>query len=76
MLVDTTQFVWVKLYIPTRCSEYLHLLGVIMSLELSIIKGLCFGIEYVNGEDLDDEEVGVYVVIDLGFLRLLLTTYR
>lgn len=47
-----------------------------MTLELSVIKGLCFGIEYVNGEDLDDEEVGVYVVIDLGFLRLLLTTYR
>lgn len=25
MLVDTTQFVWVKLYIPTRRSEYPHL---------------------------------------------------
>jgi hypothetical protein len=47
-----------------------------MSLELSIIKGLSLGIEYVNGEDVGDDEVGVYVVFDLGFLRLMFTTYK
>lgn len=47
-----------------------------MSIELSIIRGLCFGLEYVNGEDVGDDDVGVYVVLDLGFLRLLFTTYK
>lgn len=47
-----------------------------MSLELSVIRGLSVGIEYLNGEDVGEEEVGIYVVFDLGFLRLLLTTYR
>lgn len=47
-----------------------------MSIELSVIKGLCFGLEYVNGDDVGEDEVGVFVVLDLGFLRLLFTTYR
>ena len=47
-----------------------------MSIELSVIRGLSFGIEYLNGEDAGDDDVGVYVVIDLGFLRLLFTTYK
>lgn len=47
-----------------------------ISMELSIIKGLSLGIEYVNGEDVGDDEVGVYVVFDLGFLRLMFTTYK
>ena len=50
--------------------------GVTMSIELSIIKGLSFGVEYVNGDDVDEEDVSVYVVIDLGFIRLLFTTYK
>ena len=47
-----------------------------MSVELSVIRGLSLGIEYLNGEDAGDDDVGVYVVIDLGFLRLLFTTYK
>ena len=47
-----------------------------MSIEMSIIQGLCFGLEYVNGEDVDDENVSVYVILDLGFIRLLFTTYK
>jgi hypothetical protein len=47
-----------------------------MSVELSIIKGFALGIEYVNGEDVGDEEVSVYVVVDLGFLRFMFTTYK
>lgn len=47
-----------------------------MTLELSIIKGLSLGIEYVNGEDVGEEEVSVYVVFDLGFLRLMFTFYK
>lgn len=47
-----------------------------MSIELSIIKGLSLGIEYVNGEDVGEDDVGVYVVFDLGFLRLMFTTYK
>lgn len=47
-----------------------------MSVEMSIIRGLCFGVEYMNGEDIGDEDVSVYVVIDLGFIRLLFTTYK
>lgn len=47
-----------------------------ISMELSIIKGLSVGIEYVNGEDVGEDDVGVYVVFDLGFLRLMFTTYK
>lgn len=47
-----------------------------MSVELSVIRGFSLGIEYLNGEDAGDDDVGVYVVIDLGFLRLLFTTYK
>lgn len=47
-----------------------------ISMELSIIKGLSLGIEYVNGEDVGEDDVGVYVVFDLGFLRLMFTTYK
>jgi hypothetical protein len=47
-----------------------------MSVELSVIRGLSLGIEYLNGDDAGDEDVSVYVVIDLGFLRLLFTTYK
>jgi hypothetical protein len=47
-----------------------------MSVELSIIRGLALGIEYLNGEDAGDDDVGVYVVIDLGFIRLLFTTFK
>lgn len=47
-----------------------------MSVELSVIRGFALGIEYLNGEDAGDDEVSVYVVIDLGFLRLLFTTYK
>jgi hypothetical protein len=47
-----------------------------MSIELSIIRGFCVGLEYVNGDDIGEEEVSVYVVLDLGFIRLLFTTYR
>lgn len=47
-----------------------------MSVEMSVIRGLCFGIEYMNGEEIGDEEVSVYVVLDLGFLRFLFTTYK
>lgn len=47
-----------------------------MSIELSIIRGLALGIEYLNWEDAGDDDVGVYVVIDLGFIRLLFTTYK
>lgn len=43
---------------------------------MSVIRGLCFGIEYMNGEEIGDEEVSVYVVLDLGFLRFLFTTYK
>jgi hypothetical protein len=50
--------------------------GVTMSVELSIIKGFSVGIEYVNGDDIGEDEVSVYVVFDLGFIRLLFTTYR
>lgn len=47
-----------------------------MSIELSIIRGLALGIEYLNGEDAGDDDVGVYVVVDLGFIRLLFTTFK
>jgi hypothetical protein len=47
-----------------------------MSVELSVIKGFGVGVEYVNGEDIGDDDVSVYVVIDLGFLRFLFTTYK
>jgi hypothetical protein len=47
-----------------------------MSVELSVIRGLAFGVEYLNGEDAGDDDVSVYVVIDLGFIRLLFTTYK
>jgi len=47
-----------------------------MSVELSVIRGLALGIEYLNGDDIGDDEVSVYVVIDLGFIRLLFTTYK
>ena len=47
-----------------------------MSVELSIIKGLSFGVEYVNGDDIGEDDISVYVVIDLGFIRLLFTTYK
>ena len=47
-----------------------------MSVELSVILGFALGIEYLNGEDAGDDDVSVYVVIDLGFLRLLFTTYK
>jgi len=47
-----------------------------MSIEMSIIRGLCFGVEYVNGEDAGEDDVSVYVVIDLGFIRLLFTTFK
>lgn len=47
-----------------------------MSIELSVIKGFGVGVEYVNGEDIGDDDVSVYVVIDLGFLRFLFTTYK
>ena len=47
-----------------------------MSVEFSVIRGLSLGIEYLNGDDAGDEDVSVYVVIDLGFIRLLFTTYK
>jgi hypothetical protein len=47
-----------------------------MNVELSVIKGFGVGLEYVNGDDVGEEDVSVYVVIDLGFLRLLFTTYK
>lgn len=47
-----------------------------MSVELSVIKGLCFGLEYVNGDDVGDDDVGIHIVLDFGFLRLLFTTYK
>lgn len=47
-----------------------------MNVELSVIKGFGVGVEYVNGEDIGEDDVSVFVVIDLGFLRLLFTTYK
>lgn len=47
-----------------------------MSIELSVIRGFCLGVEYVNGDDIGEDEVSVYVVLDLGFIRLLFTTYK
>ena len=47
-----------------------------MNVELSVIKGFSVGVEYVNGDDVGEDDVGVYVVFDLGFLRLLFTTYK
>jgi hypothetical protein len=47
-----------------------------MSVELSIIRGLSLGIEYLNGEDAGDDDVSVYVVVDIGFIRVLFTTYK
>lgn len=47
-----------------------------MNVELSVIRGISFGVEYLNGEDAGDDDVSVYVVIDVGFLRLLFTTYK
>jgi hypothetical protein len=47
-----------------------------MNVELSIIKGFAVGVEYVNGDDVGEDDVSVYVVIDLGFIRLLFTTYK
>jgi hypothetical protein len=47
-----------------------------MTLELSVIRGISFGIEYLNGEDAGDDDVSVYIVVDVGFLRLLFTTYK
>jgi hypothetical protein len=50
--------------------------GKEMSVELSVIKGFGIGVEYVNGDDVGEDDVSVYVVIDLGFIRLLFTTYK
>jgi hypothetical protein len=50
--------------------------GKQMSVELSVIKGFAVGVEYVNGDDVGEDDVSVYVVIDLGFIRLLFTTYK
>lgn len=50
--------------------------GKTMSVELSVIRGFALGVEYLNGEDAGDDDVSVYVVVDLGFLRLLFTTYK
>lgn len=47
-----------------------------MSIELSIIRGLSLGIEYLNGEDAGDDDVSVYIVVDIGFIRVLFTTYK
>jgi len=47
-----------------------------MNIELSVIRGISFGVEYLNGEDAGDDDVSVYVVIDIGFIRLLFTTYK
>jgi hypothetical protein len=47
-----------------------------MNVELSVIKGFGIGVEYVNGDDVGEDEVSVYVVVDLGFIRLLFTTYK
>jgi hypothetical protein len=47
-----------------------------MNVELSVIKGFGICVEYVNGDDVGEDEVSVYVVIDLGFIRLLFTTYK
>lgn len=47
-----------------------------MNVELSVIRGISFGVEYLNGEDAGDDDVSVYVVIDIGFIRLLFTTYK
>ena len=47
-----------------------------MSIELSVIQGLALGIEYLSGEDAGDDDVGIYIVIDLGFIRLLFTTFK
>lgn len=62
--------------IDLQVCEYPHLIRNCMSLELSVIRGIAFGIEYLNGEDAGDDDVGVYVVVDLGFLRLLFTTFK
>jgi hypothetical protein len=47
-----------------------------MNVELSVIKGFGVGLEYVNGDDVGEDDVSVYVVIDLCFIRLLFTTYK
>lgn len=57
-------------------TQTLRLLVNKMTIELSVIRGFALGIEYLNGEDAGEEDVGVFVVLDLGFLRLLFTTYK
>ena len=47
-----------------------------MSVELSVIRGFAIGIEYLNGDDVGEEDVGLYLVIDIGFIRLLFTTFK
>lgn len=47
-----------------------------MSVELSVIKGFSIGVEYVNGDDVGEDDVGIFLVFDLGFLRLLFTTFK
>ena len=47
-----------------------------MTIELSVIRGFALGIEYLNGEDAGEDDVGVFVELGLGFLRLLFTTYK
>lgn len=47
-----------------------------MSIELSVIRGFAIGIEYLNGDDVGEEDVGLYLVLDIGFIRLLFTTFK
>jgi hypothetical protein len=47
-----------------------------MSIELSVIRGFAIGIEYLNGDDVGEEDVGLYLVVDIGFIRLLFTTFK
>ena len=47
-----------------------------MSVELSVIRGFAIGIEYLNGDDVGEEDVGLYLVLDIGFIRLLFTTFK
>jgi hypothetical protein len=47
-----------------------------MTLEASLIHGLSLGVEYVNGYDIGDDDVSLYLVFDLGFIRLMFTFYK
>ena len=47
-----------------------------MSIELSVIRGFAIGIEYLNGDDVGEEDVGLHLVLDIGFIRLLFTTFK